>query len=375
MSRKTENRAYQIGDYWLSKQARSDVWCRTWYDSNSRQTRRSSLREEDFELAKQKLTDWFVLQHSKPTQEIAQATIAEIFARFYEHHGQTLVSARDVKRNLNYWLDFHEDATVEEAADQQQQTKFRDWLHKTRGMSLASVRTCLLIGKSALNWAWKRGEIAQIPYIPLVKPPKPEPKGRPLEVDEVVKLFAHAKQQHIRTLMAFMIGTAARTGAMLDMTIDQIDIERHLIHLNPEGRPQNNKFRPTVKLPSQLLEYAAERSKQVSGSMLISFNDKPVASVKTSWRKLVSDCKFNGNVQTYSFRHTVARWMRMQGVPAWEVAAQLGHKAPDFTTTEIYAPFDPTYLSKAVAAIDDFFGLVACELRVKTISEYLLKEA
>ena len=67
------------------------------------------------------LTDWFVLQHSKPTQEIAQATIAEIFARFYEHHGQTLVSARDVKRNLNYWLDFHEDATVEEAADQQQQ--------------------------------------------------------------------------------------------------------------------------------------------------------------------------------------------------------------------------------------------------------------
>ena len=155
MSRKTENRAYQIGDYWLSKQARSDVWCRTWYDPNSRQTRRSSLREEDFELAKQKLTDWFVLQHSKPTQEIAQATIAEIFARFYEHHGQTLVSARDVKRNLNYWLDFHEDATVDEAANQQQQTKFRDWLHKTRGMSLASVRTCLLIGKSALNWAWK----------------------------------------------------------------------------------------------------------------------------------------------------------------------------------------------------------------------------
>ena len=373
MPRSNENREFQVGDYWLSKQARSGVWCRTWYDSRTRQTRRASLRESDFELAKQKLTDWFVLQHTKPKQEVTEATIAAIFARFYEHHGQTLVSARDVKRNLKYWLDFHQDATVEQASDQEQQTKFRDWLHNTRGMSLASVRTCLLIGKSALNWAWKRGEIAQVPYIPLVKPPKPQPKGRPLEIDEVAKLFALAKQPHIRTLMAFMLGTAARTGAILDMNVYQIDIERHLVHLNPPGRQQNNKYRPTVKLPAQLRDYAIARSENASGSMLISFNGKPVSSVKTSWRKLVADCKFEGNVQTYSFRHTIARWLRMQSVPAWEVSAQLGHKTPDFTTTEIYAPFDPAHLSKASAAIDDFLGLVACELRVSSMSEHLLK--
>ncbi|MEM9360715.1 MAG: hypothetical protein AAGB04_31460 [Pseudomonadota bacterium] len=241
------------------------------------------MRVEDFELAKQKLTDWFVLEHTKPQQKAGEATLAEIFARFFEHHGQTLVSAADVKRNLKYWLEFHEDATLEEAADQQAQTKFRDWLHRERGMSLASVRTCLLIGKSAINWAWKRGEVTHVPHIPLVKPPKPEPKGRPLEVKEVAKLFAHAEQPHLCALMAFMLGTAARTGAILDLTLNQIDTDRALVMLNPPGRQQNNKFRPTVKLPSQLLEYVRYRQDNPTGSLVVSYKGNPVASIKKSW--------------------------------------------------------------------------------------------
>ena len=60
-------------------------------------------------------------------------------------------------------------------------------------------------------------------------------------------------------------------------------------------------------------------------------------------------------VNPYSIRHTVARWMRQNGVPAWEVAAQLGHKSRDYRTTELYAAFDPAYLENAVRAIDLLF--------------------
>jgi integrase len=45
-------------------------------------------------------------------------------------------------------------------------------------------------------------------------------------------------------------------------------------------------------------------------------------------------------VHPYSIRHTVARRMRQSGVPAWEVAAQLGHKSRDYRTTELYAAFE-----------------------------------
>lgn len=38
-------------------------------------------------------------------------------------------------------------------------------------------------------------------------------------------------------------------------------------------------------------------------------------------------------------------------MPAWDVAAQLGHKQNGLSTTEIYAPCDRACLSNSVAAI------------------------
>ena len=96
-----------------------------------------------------------------------------------------------------------------------------------------------------------------------------------------------------------------------------------------------------------------------------------VESVKRSWATPRTASGLIGNVQTYSFRHTGARWLGKRSVPAWDVAAQLGRKAPDHSTTEIYAPFDPAYLTKVTAAIDFF----CAKLRASSMSEFLLNEA
>lgn len=65
----------------------------------------------------------------------------------------------------------------------------------------------------------------------------------------------------------------------------------------------------------------------------------------------------------------------MQSVLAWEVPAQLGHKSQVFSKTEIYARFDPAYLSNATKAIDDYLGQAAKALRKDTVSESPLPEA
>ena len=372
MPRYTANRDYKLGDYWLSQRAGSPAWYRTWFDSESRQTRRASLGTADFDDAKKRLTDWFILEQTKPQQEAQDVQLAEVFARFYEHHGKHLKTASDVSRTLRYWLEFHGQASVSEAASQDAQRKFRDWLQTERGLSASSARRALLVGKSALNWAWKRGEIVQVPYIALVTPPTPEPKGRPLEIGEVAKILAASREHHVSVLIAFMLATAGRTGAVLDLNLSQIDCERRLIFLNPPKRTQTKKHRPTVKLPSQLVEYVEARKAADPTAPLVAYNGQPVKSIKTNWRKLVVKAELKGNVQTYSFRHTMARWLRMQSVPAWEVSAQLGHKSQEYSTTEIYAPFDPAYLSTATLAIDSFLGQVAFRLGAKTMSEFLL---
>jgi len=79
-------------------------------------------------------------------------------------------------------------------------------------------------------------------------------------------------------------------------------------------------------------------------------------------------------VNPYSLRHTVARWLRKEGVPAWEVAAQLGHKRLEFSNTEIYAPFDPSYLNQAVAGIDKLLHTLSCELRLSSLDQLFFEK-
>ncbi len=350
---------FQLGDYWLSKQSRSPSWCRTWFDTERRQTCRVSLRTTDFEEAKQRLTDWFILYNTKSTEKPSEALLSEIFARYYEQYGSNLRTADSVQRALSDWLDFHQTATVQEACAMPQQHAFQKYLLETRGVAPNTARRIITIGKAALNWAWKRNEIEALPYIELIKRKAAPPKGRPLEIEEVQALLKHA-EPHLREFIIMMIATTARTKAVLEITFDQIDFKNDIIHLNQAERDQTNKFRPTVKLPSSIKPWLLQKKIDTQTPNVISYREAPVLSIRSAWRSLRAELELDDQVQPYSIRHTMARWLRMSSVPAWEVAAQLGHKMPDVTTTEIYAPFDPAYLSKSVQAIDEYILRVNC---------------
>ena len=370
MSSNVDRHIFQIGDYWLSQQARSPSWCRTWFDPQTRQTRRVSLRTTDLDEAKQRLTDWFVLEHTKKEETPSDVTLAELFARYYTQKGSTLRSADSVQRALRDWLDYHGDATVAQACTLQRQVQFREYLARERGLSASSIRTTLIIGKGALNWAWKRGEISAPPYIELVKKGRAQPKGRPLAVSEVARFYDGA-DWHLRAFVALMIASAGRTTAVLELTFDQIDFEHDLIHLNPRGREQTNKYRPSIKIPGEIRPWLLlERERSPCGAP-VHFRGQPIKSIRSVWRSRRAELDMDGDVQPYSLRHTMARWLRKSSVPAWEVSAQLGHKQEGASTTEIYAPFDPAYLCKSTDAINAFFRAVACEMRVKTFSETL----
>ena len=53
-----------------------------------------------------------------------------------------------------------------------------------------------------------------------------------------------------------------------------------------------------------------------------------------------------------SWRHTLSRFMRSQGVPKWEVQGQLGHRTD---VTERYAEYAPDFQAQATAAIELFW--------------------
>jgi len=357
---------FQVGNYWLSKQSRSDAWCRTWFDNSTRQTRRASLGTTDFEEAKQILTDWFVLNQTQTKEAPNRKLLAEIFANFYEQHSSKLPSAYQSQLSLRYWLEFYGERTVEEASEIHLQEAFHEWLKVDKGLSVNSVSRTVSVGKTALNWAWKHGIINSVPYFkPVTKQASP-PKGRPLQIDEIKQLLAHAKSEHMKTFILSMIATTARPDAVLDLTFERCDYDHRLITLNPAGRQQTKKYRPTVKMPALYAEHLKALEETANCEYVVDYHGQKIDSIKKAWQRLRNDAGFDKQVNAYSLRHTMARWMRSQGVPAWEVSAQLGHKQPDMTTTEIYAPFDPNYLSNAVEAINDYLSHFSCEMRVNS---------
>ena len=225
-------------------------------------------------------------------------------------------------------------------------------------MKGSSAVRVLGAGRAAINYAWKHGEIPHAPFIlPLECAPEvAPPKGRPLEVEEVGRLFESTENPNLKTFMVLMLATAGRPEAILNLTRQRCDVENRLIKQNADDRPQTKKYRPTVRMPESIVPFITRFPTDTDPLYLVGGGDEPLKGVRTSWRNARGKAELDKDVNPYSLRHTMARWLRKEGVPAWEVSAQLGHKRQELSITEVYAPYDPSYLSAATEAIDAFFA-------------------
>jgi integrase len=348
---KYAKKEYRVGAFWLGQRSGSPAWYRCFYEEATRRTKRVSLGTEDFETAKKKLDAWYLDQRMKTAQDLAadEVTLGEIFKDYLEEHAVKLRSYQSSVILLRYWEEFWgQDTTLNALRSVVRQEEFRAALF-AKGLAVNSVNRCLEAGKSAINRAYKRHVIIMKPHIELLPYERNKPKGRPLSVAEIGKLYAQCAD-HMRLFMILMLGTGARNEAICHLTWEQIDFEQGLIYLNPEGRKQTSKRRPVVKLVpfvrEQLLTFN-EREGRV-----LTFRGKSFNTAHQGIEKAVGRAELTGNVTPYSFRHTVARWLRKEGVSPWEVGAQLGHKMPGYNITEIYASASPDYLDKSTAALD-----------------------
>jgi integrase len=174
-----------------------------------------------------------------------------------------------------------------------------------------TIQRTLNIGKAAISRAFRRCELAAMPFVLSVSVTSHPPKGRPMEVVEVSRLY-EASAPHVPTFIRWMIGTAARPGAILQLRAEQVEWTRGIIRLK--------KYRPVVKLPTALT------SEHFEGWLISCQGGDGPDCITTAWRAAVRRSGLTGAVRPYSLRHTAARWMRQHGVSAEEVAPQLGHR-------------------------------------------------
>ena len=346
MARYTQ-RKFQLGEWFLWQRSDSPAYYRARFDRCTGKFQRVSLGTDDFEHAKHLLEEWWLLSRSVRQEGAADASLADILRRYFDNHAKHLPSASGNRDALKKWLDYWQEASIADLSVERQDA-FVKHLQQL-GLKLSTIQRTLNIGKAAISRAFKRGELAAMPFVVSVSVKGHPPKGRPMEVAELSQLY-DASVPHVRTFIRWMLGTAARPEAILQLRSEQVEWSHGIIRLNPEGREQNKKYRPVVRLPKTLAGEVFE------GWLITHKGGERAESIKTAWRAAVRRSGLTGAVRPYSLRHTAARWMRLHGVPAEEVAQQLGHRK--LGVTGVYTEYDPEYLKAACGALDTLLAAV-----------------
>jgi integrase len=202
----------------------------------------------------------------------------------------------------------------------------------------------LLTLRAALKWAHTAKWIVDIPHIAV--PRQPPPRERWLTREEANRLMAGAVAPHIHVFLTLALYTAARAGAILDLTWDRVSFASRLIDFEPVD---GGKRRVPVPIADPLLIVLQEAREIATSPYVIEHAGTRVASVKNGTSAAARRAELPG-VTPHILRHTAATWMAMRGVPMEEIARFLGH-GDVRVTQRVYAKYGPDYLRNAMEAL------------------------
>lgn len=146
-----------------------------------------------------------------------------------------------------------------------------------------------------------------------------------------------------------MLSTAARMGAVLDLTWDRVDLERRRINVWTEGVGPR-KGRAVVPINDTLYVELVKAKGQNMTEYVIEWDGKPVRSIRNGFGVAVKSAGLK-DVTIHTLQHSAAVMMVEAGTLIDEVAQYLGHSNPSITF-KTYARFRPPHLRAASKALE-----------------------
>jgi integrase len=377
MPRYKKDKKFEYKGWWIEQPANSPFWYGARYDAECGRVRRQSLGTVDLEAAKEALIQ--LAQVEGPKSE--DSYLAAVLKFYYQEVSDAKPSA-DMARIagvhiLSFW---GQTARVSDVTETKQQ-KFWLW-SRDKGHKPATTTRILTVLSAAL----RHGVHGPVPRVVTSNKrvadyqgvPEPQPREWIPTDDQLARYLDSLdddQSEHVFRYCLIALNTLARPGAILDLAPPQIDFERGLVNLNPDGRAQNKKRRPIVRLTETLKPWLA--SWGAGSGPYVSFRGGAVGSVKKTFKRHGDALGFP-QLSPYTLRHKMATELAARGVPGETLGRQLGHKSPDLRTTERYIKFDPRHLSEAKTAVEDYMhvlnGLTDRELLRPHTSKILLSD-
>lgn len=199
----------------------------------------------------------------------------------------------------------------------------------TRNHSLCAVKSFYQITVGMPN------KIDKIPYSR-----KAQSLPMPLSVDEVVSMFKACKNKKHKAIMSLLFGCGMRVGEVINLTPQQIDRKRMVIHII-NGKGAKDRFVPLDEFVLKNLEEYFKEYHPVKWMFNGQFSTKenPTQytdrSINQFLKDVAKEAGITKDVYSHLGRHSYATMLVEQGTDLGIIQNILGHKSQK--TTLIYA--------------------------------------
>lgn len=321
--------------------------------SENRRTRRISTGTKDEAEAKRILASHIAGWHAAPEMVL----VGDIIRHYLEYKKKKYEERGDHPRN--YQLVAYALAPVESAVghlswdqlDTRQIEALKNGWRENK-LSNGTIRKRLNIFKASLNFCHRDGWIDKVPRFEM--PPSPPARDLWMRAEQVHIILGDIGNHHLKVFILLALHTLSRKSAILELSWQQVDLDRRLIDFNPPDRVETIKRRVPVPIESDALYQALVEARELAVTdWVIEYNGRPVADIK---RAFASHAKARGLkwVTPHVLRHTGATLMMQRGVPISQIAAIMGDKIQ--TVERHYLKHHPDYLKVAVTALKDLYG-------------------
>lgn len=204
-------------------------------------------------------------------------------------------------------------------------------------VSPSTVNKYLTVIRAVLRFAHGLGWMESVPRVRTI--PTDDRRIRFLTHAEAARLLKELPE-HQRDLAQFALLTGLRQRNILELSWDQIDMDRRLAWIHPEQA----KGRKAIGIP--LVPEALAILRKNEGNhpeRVFTFEGKPIGQVNTkAWRKALKRAGIT-DFRWHDLRHTWASWHLQQGTPL-AVLQELGGWS-DYKMVQRYAHLSKDHLS------------------------------
>lgn len=378
MPRPRQKALFELDGQWIGREVGKPFLYRYWHDAATGHSRRASLGTADIGEAKRRLAE-IVVKGAPKNDDSALSIVLENYFTERTDHLPSAKPARHAGRlALKCWGAL---VTVGGVTEEKNKKFVRDGLKAGHAISyiarnLGVVAAAITHAKLPCRLVYTEGAI-------LAKWPefKPKPARQIFEPtdEQLAKLLKAQMPKNLRRWLLMAMATGGRPEALLDLAPAARQRELGLIDLNPEGRRQNKKYRPTIReIPSltRLLnqwerEDEAERKKRKR--MPANYcRYASTDSLDTALHRLREDVDLP-QFSAYSLRHRVASVLRAGKVPGDQISFWMGHRRvsvrSEARTTRGYGQFDADYLTEAAEIMEAWVARILAMAQVKAVKK------